>query len=241
MTIYGDVEQRIRQQFLLLHRAWDDAHWMRKEDPTDELRRYLHVLGGISATWQGILKSDQYYKVSPNMVLDSGLTKSVSWSICNIMVNTHPKYQMPESLAGELQELAIELLELHVLSDFSPDKTYMQSLESLIHVLNMRSVNGWKVAERAVEHYATLVDHEVMGDEFQSLVDLIGPSVAYTEYTGTEDFDSIPQFWANDLFRDYRTDGHEHLSCELCWGPNSPEVIAIAEIEELEKRKKKKP
>jgi hypothetical protein len=35
------------------------------------------------------------------------------------------------------------------------------------------------------------------------------------------------------------TDGHEHLSCELCWGPNSPEVIAIAEIEELEKRKKK--
>jgi hypothetical protein len=173
------------------------------------------------------------------MVLDSGLTKSVSWSICNIMVNAHPKYQMPESLAGELQELAIDLLELHVLSDFSPDKTYMQSLESLIHVLNMRSVNGWKVAERAVEHYATLVDHEVMGDEFQSLVDLIGPSVAYTEYTGTEDFDSIPQFWANDLFRDYRTDGHEHLSCELCWGPNSPETIASLEIEELEKRKKK--
>ena len=100
MTIYGDVEQRIRQQFLLLHRAWDDAHWMRKKDPTDELRRYLHVLAGISATWQGILKSDQYYKVSPNMVLDSGLTTSVSWSICNIMVNTHPKYQMPESLAG---------------------------------------------------------------------------------------------------------------------------------------------
>jgi hypothetical protein len=59
MTIYGDVDQRIRQQFLLLHRAWDDAHWMRKGDPTDELRKYLHVLGGISATWQGILKSNQ--------------------------------------------------------------------------------------------------------------------------------------------------------------------------------------
>ena len=102
----------------------------------------------------------------------------------------------------------------------------------------MRSVNGWKVAERAVDHYATLVDHEVMGDEFQSLVDLIGPSVAYTEYTGTEDFASIPQYWANDLFRDYKTDGHEHLSCELCWGPNSPETIASLEIEELEKRKK---
>jgi hypothetical protein len=87
------------------------------------------------------------------MVLDSGLTNSVSWSICNIMVTTHPKYQMPESLAGELQELAIGILELHVLSDFSPDKTFMQSLESLIHVLNMRTVNGWKIAERAVAKY----------------------------------------------------------------------------------------
>jgi hypothetical protein len=157
------------------------------------------------------------------------------------MVNTHPKYQMPESLAGELQELAIGILELHVLSDFSPDKTFMQSLESLIHVLNMRTVNGWEVAERAVEHYSTLVDHEVVGEEFQSLVDLIGPSVAYVEYIGTEDFDSVPQYWANDLYRDYRTDGLEHLGCELCWGPNSPETIAISEIEELEKRKKKKP
>ena len=64
--------------------------------------------------------------------------------------------------------------------------------------------------------------------------------MAYAEYTGTEDFDSIPQYWANDLFRDYKTDGLEHNGCELCWGPNSPEAIASLEIEELEKRKKKK-
>ena len=111
MTIYGDVDERIRQQFLLLHQAWNDAHFLRKEDPTDNLRKYLHILGGISATWQGILKSDQYYKVSPNMVLDSGLTRWVSWDICNTLVNVHPKYQIPESLAGEIQELAIDLLE----------------------------------------------------------------------------------------------------------------------------------
>jgi hypothetical protein len=239
MTIYGDVDEKIRQQFLLLHLAWDDASWLRKEDPTDKLRKFLHVLGGISATWQGILKSDQYYKVSPNMVLDSHLTTSVSWDICNIMVNTHPKYQMPESLAGELQELAIEILELHVLSDVSPDKTYMQSLESLIHVLNMKTGSGWKVADRAVKQYASLVNDEIFGEEFQSLVDLIGHSVDYAEYTFSEDFDSTPQYWANDLYRDYKTDGLWHYGCELCYGPNSPEAAAISEVMELEKRKKK--
>jgi hypothetical protein len=239
MTNYDDVDEKIRQQFLLLHLAWEDAHWLRKKDPTDELRKYLHVLGGISATWQGILKSDQYYKVSPNMVLDSGLTRWVSWDICNILVNTHPKYQIPESLGGEIQELAIEILELHVLSDVSPDKIYMQSLESLIHVLNMKSDSGWKVADRAVKQYASLVNDEVFGAEFQSLVDLIGPSVDYAEYTFSEQFDSIPQYWANDLYRDYQTDGLWHYGCGLCYGPNSPEVVAILEIEELEKREQK--
>ncbi len=48
-------------------------------------------------------------------VIDSGLTTWVCWDICNITVNTHPKYQLPESLAGEIQELAIAILEIEEL------------------------------------------------------------------------------------------------------------------------------
>ncbi len=234
-----DYDEEIRQRFAMLHLAWDEAHWQRKKDPTVELRKYLHILGGISATWQGILNSKHYHRISPRFELDTRLTTSLCKCICDILINTHPKYRIPESLASEIQELAIELLELHVLADASPSKFIIQSFENVIHILNMKSVGGWEVAQRAVENYSKMVDHEVLGDEFQSLVDLIGPSVAYAEYTQSEDFDSVPEYWANDLYRDQVIDVFDHMSCELCWSPGSPEVIANEEIRAQKERKKK--
>jgi hypothetical protein len=43
------------------------------------------------------------------------------------------------------------------------------------------------VATSALEHYVTLLDHEVLDKEFQKLVDLIGPSLNYADYTGSDE------------------------------------------------------
>jgi hypothetical protein len=239
MTIYGDVDEELRQRFAMLHLAWDEAYRQRQKDPTVELRKYLHILGGVNAIWRGVMESKHYYAVNPQFRLDGDLTTGICRCICDILINTHPKYKISESLSGELQEVAIELIEMHILYDTERDKFVEKSLENVIHILNLKSVSGWQVADRAVTHYSTLLDHPVFDKEFQDLVDLIGPSVAYAEYTFSEDFDSTPQYWANDLYRDYQTDGLWHYGCGLCYGPNSPEAAAISEIMELEKRKKK--
>ena len=45
MTIYGDVDEEIRQRFAMLHLAWDEAYRKRMSNPTTEIRSYLHILG----------------------------------------------------------------------------------------------------------------------------------------------------------------------------------------------------
>ena len=45
MTIYGDVDEEIRQRFAMLHLAWDEAYQKRVRNPTTEIRSYLHILG----------------------------------------------------------------------------------------------------------------------------------------------------------------------------------------------------
>jgi hypothetical protein len=52
--------------------------------------------------------------------------------------------------------------------------------------------------------------------------------------------ESIPDYWANDLYRDQLIDQFEHMGCQMCWGPNSPEVIAQEELRERAARKKAK-
>jgi hypothetical protein len=47
-----------------------------------------------------------------------------------------------------------------------------------------------------------------------------------------------PDNWANDLYRDQLIDQFEHMSCQMCWGPDSPEVIANEELRERAERKK---
>jgi len=239
MTIYGDIDEELRQRFAMLHLAWDDAYWERKKDPTVEIRKYLHILGGVSAIWRGVMDSKQYRGVSPQMHLDGDLTTGICRCICDIMINTHPKYRIPESLAGELQEVAMEILEIHVLYDAQRSKFFTQSLENVIHLLNLKSISGWEVADRAVKHYESLLDHAVLDREFQDLIDIIGPSVAYAEYTSNDEFDSIPEYWANDLYRDQLIDQFEHMGCSMCWGPDSPEVISQTELRARTERKKK--
>jgi hypothetical protein len=234
------IEEELRQRFAMLHLAWDEAYWQRRKDPSLELRRYLHILGGITAIWRGVMESRHYHAVNPQFRLDGDLTTGICRCICDILINTHPKYKILESLAEELQEVAVELLELHVLYDTERSKFVTQSLENVIHVLNLKSTSGWQVADRAVTHYSTLLDHAIFDKEFQDLIDLIGPSLAYAEYTGSEDFDSIPDYWANDLYRDELSDQFEHMRCGMCWGPNSPEVVANEELRARADRKKQK-
>ena len=77
------------------------------------------------------------------------------------------------------------------------------------------------------------------GSVFQDLINIIGPSVAYSEYVlnESEEFEGVPQYWANDLYRGIEIDHFEHMGCDLCWGSNSPETIAVKEIREEEARK----
>ena len=240
MTIYGDIDEELRQRFAMLHLAWDQAYGKRRTSPTAEIRSYLHILGGVNAIWKGVMESKHYQGVSPRFQLDGELTTGLCRCICDILINTHPKYQIPESLAEELQEVAIELLQTHILYDTEPDDFVQKSFENLTHILTMKSVSGYKVADAAVNHYATLLDHPVYDREFQTLIDLIGPSIAYSDYTGSDDFDGIPQYWANDLYRDQLIDQFEHMGCEMCWGPDSPETIANKELRERAERKKGK-
>jgi len=240
MTIYGDVDEELRQRFAMLHLAWDEAYGKRRTSPTAEIRSYLHILGGVNAIWKGVMESKHYHGVSPRFQLDGGLTTGLCRCICDILINTHPKYQIPESLAEELQEVAMELLQTHILYDTEPDDFVQKSFENLTHILTMKSVSGYKVADAAVNHYATLLDHPVYDREFQTLIDLIGPSLAYSDYSGSDDFDGIPQYWANDLYRDQLIDQFEHMGCQMCWGPDSPETIANKELRERAERKKDK-
>jgi hypothetical protein len=239
MTIYGDVDEELRQRFAMLHLAWDEAYWQRRRDPSIELRKYLHILGGVTAIWRGVEESKHYHAVSPQFSLDGDLTTGISRCICDILINTHSKYRIPESLAGELQEVALELLEIHVLYDADRSKLVMQSLENVIHILNLKSGVACAIAEKAEQYYATLLDHAVFDSEFQELINIIGPSVAYANYTESDDFDSIPQYWANDLYPKGIIDQFEHMDCMMCWGPGSPETIAQEEIRERAERVKK--
>lgn len=100
----------------------DGAFWTRKKDPTVEPRSYLHILGGITALWKGVMESKQYHGVNPQFRLDGDLTTGICRCICNILINTHPKYNLPESLAGELQEVVIELLQMHIPYDAESDE-----------------------------------------------------------------------------------------------------------------------
>jgi hypothetical protein len=240
MTIYGDIDEELRQRFAMLHLAWDEAYGKRRTSPTAEIRSYLHILGGVNAIWKGVMESKHYHGVSPQFQLDGDLTTGLCRCICDILINTHPKYQIPESLAEELQEIAIELLQMHILYRPDSDEYIEKSLENLIHILVMKSTSGYKVADAAVNHYATLLDHPVYDREFQTLIDLIGPSIAYSDYSGSDDFDGIPQYWANDLYRDQLIDQFEHMGCEMCWGPDSPETIANKELRKRAERKKDK-
>lgn len=232
-----DYEEEIRQRFAMLHLAWDEAYGDRKRNPTTELRKYLHILGGVNAIWRGFGKSKYYHRLSPIYQLDSGLTVGICRCICDILINTHRDYRIPESLAGEMTEVAIELLERHICADAYPDQTIIKSLENVIHVLAVKTIEGQRTAERYYEIYKPMVD-DLDGSIFQDLIDIIGPILAYIEYISDEDYDAMPDYWANDLYRGKQISDFEHMSCDLCWGPNSPEVVAMREIKEREARKK---
>jgi hypothetical protein len=237
MTKEIDYDEEIRQRFAMLHMAWDAAYGSRKRNPTYELRKYLHILAGVNAIWDGISRSKHYYRVSPIYQLDSGLTVGICRCICDILINTHPDYRIPESLAGEMTEVVIELLERHICADAYPDQTIIKSFENVIHVLALKTVAGEEVAKENYERYKLGVD-DLDGSVFQDLVDILGPTLAYVEYVSDEDYDAMPDYWGNDLYRGKRISDFEHMSCDLCWGPNSPEVIANREIKEREERKK---
>ncbi len=239
MTIYGDVDEELRQRFAMLHLAWDEAYRTREKDPTVELRKYLHILGGVNAIWQGVMQSKHYHAVNPQFRLDGDLTTGICRCICDILINTHADYEIPEGLAGELQEVALELLEMHVLYDAERSEFVTKSLENVIHILNLKSESGWEAANKAVKHYSTLLDNDVFADDVQVLIDLVGPSLSYAQHIADEKYVHEIEYWANDLYRDANIDVFEHMSCQMCWGPNSPEVIANEELRKRAERKKK--
>jgi len=238
MTIYGDVDEELRQRFAMLHLAWDEAYRTREKDPTVELRKYLHILGGVNAIWNGVMESKHYHAVNPQFRLDGDLTTGICRCICDILINTHPDYELPEGLAGELQQVALELLEMHVLYDSERSEFVTKSLENVIHILNLKSESGWEAADKAVKHYATLLDHDVFAEDVQALIDLVGPSLSYAQHIADEKYVQEIEYWANDLYRDANIDVFEHMGCSMCWGPDSPEVIAQAELRERAERKK---
>ncbi len=238
MSIYGDTDEELRQRFAMLHLAWDEAYRQREKNPTVELRKYLHILGGVNAIWRGVMESKQYQGVNPQFRLDGDLTTGICRCICDILINTHPDYQIPEGLAGELQEVALELLEMHVLYDSERSEYVTKSFENVIHVLNLESERAWEAANRAVNHYATLLDHDVLGEDVQTLINLVGPSLSYAQHIADEKYVQEIDYWANDLYRDQNIDVFEHMGCSMCWGPDAPEVIAQAELRERAKRKK---
>jgi hypothetical protein len=239
MTIYGDVDEELRQRFAMLHLAWDEAYRTREKDPTIELRKYLHILGGVNAIWQGVMQSKHYHAVNPQFRLDGDLTTGICRCICDILINTHPNYDIPEGLAGELQEVILELLEMHVRFDSERSEFVTKSLENVIHILNLKSNSGWEAANKAVNHYATLLDHDVFADDVQALIDLVGPSLSYAQHIADEKYVQEIEYWANDLYRDGSIDVFEHMGCQMCWGPNSPEVIVNEELRKRAERKKK--
>jgi hypothetical protein len=240
MTANIDYEEEIRQRFAMLHLAWDRAYGRRKHDPNLELREYLHILAGINAIWNGIGESKHYRYLSPNYQLDSGLSIGICRCICDILINTHPKHSIPESLAAELMEVTIDLLERYVCADVNQDQIVIKSFENVIHVLCLKSGQAYEVADKSVNYYSKMID-DYDGSVFQDLINIIGPSVAYSEYVlnESEEFEGVPQYWANDLYRGIEIDNFEHMSCDLCWGSNSPETLAVKEIREEEARKAK--
>ena len=238
LTKPEDIEEEITQRFAMLHLAWNDAYWTRKANPDRELRKYLHILAGINATWAGIMESKQYARMNPRFELDFDLTSGICRCICDILINTHPNHEMSEALAAELMEVTLELFELHIRADTDRDPDLVKSFENVVHILNMKSDAAWEVADAAVKSYAQLVDHVEFGDDYQSLVNEVGPSVAYVQDL-RDDLVGPPQWWANNLYPEGSIDQFEHMNCKMCNGPGAPEILAQEEIVARKERLKK--
>ena len=129
---------------------------------------------------------------------------------------------------------------MHILYDSERSEFVTKSLENVIHLLNLQSYSGWEAANKALKHYMKFLDHEVLAEDVQALIDLVGPSLSYAQHIADEKYVHEIEYWANDLYRDGNIDVCEHMGCSMCWGPDSPEVIANQELRERAKRKKQR-
>jgi hypothetical protein len=249
VTNYDQTHEQLRQRFAMLHLAWNNN--INAQTSTSvisnagKLRRDMYILAGALETWRGILNSKQYHFVKPMMFLDGGLAIGIARDVCRVLILHDKTHVIEDSIATELMRISVELLEMHVLEGVDRDFDFESSMENLIHILCRRSNAAWQIASDCVDRFYSQLSNskeweEHLGDvgypyfinEYQSLIDLVGPTVYYTEglRIGTIEPQGEDPDWANSFFLENAIDDWDHMSCKLCWSNDSPEVVANAEL-----------
>lgn len=192
------LQEQMRQHFSLLDSAWLSAYETPSRYPEAKLRLHFQTLCGINAAWMAVMKDKKFMEFGVEFKLDSGLTSRVCLDICNLLIETNPDFKAPEALASELMQVALEMLEIHIIADEARDPIVIKSLENVIHILNLNYNEAWHVANRASEKFAKSAEDGEFQEEFQEMVNIVGPSLAYATDVFQEDFTEEVQYWAND-------------------------------------------
>jgi len=199
VNVSRDIDGELKSYFEIFYFARDKFCLTNKVDHESEIRGCLNILGGVHATWQGLMDHEEYRYVTPQFSLIDDLIFITCFSLAQPLVDSKIG-EIPDSLISEVTHVSLELLELMFTADSNPSDDIARYLENVLHISVMNCGPAWDIANTALNRYATLINDDMVGDNYQTLVNWIGPMVAFAEEANSEHFEGTRVLWANDIF-----------------------------------------
>lgn len=205
MDIARDIDEEIASHFEIYFEARNQVFFTQKTNREAQIRGYFHVLAGIHATWQGLMGQPEYRDVTPRFSLIDDLLFIVCFSLAQPLVDSKIG-EIPDSLICEATQVSLDLLELMFTADPNPSDDAAKYLENVLHVSVMNCGPAWDIVNARCSKYAALVEDDLVGDDFQVLVNWLGPMLAYAEEANSELFEGTRVLWANGIFFEEHVD-----------------------------------
>ena len=210
MDIARNIDEEIASHFEIYFEARNQVFFTQKMDREAQIRGYFHVLAGIHATWQGLMCQPEYREVTPRFSSIDDLLFIVCFSIAQPLVDSKIG-EIPDSLICEATQVSLDLLELMFTADPNPSDDIAKYLENILHVSVMNCGPAWDIVNARCNKCAALVEDDLVGDDFQILVNWLGPMLAYAEEANSEHFEGARVLWANNIFFKDNDDFYENL------------------------------
>ena len=208
MDTARDIDEELTSHFQIYFEARDKFCLTQKVNREAEIRGCLHILGGIHATWQGLMRQPEYRDITPQFSLIDDLLFIVCFSLAQPLVDCKIG-EIPDSLICEATQVSLDLLEMLFTMDPNPTDEIAKYLENVIHVSVMNCGPAWDIVNSRCNSYIKLIDDDLVGDYFQVLINWLGPMLAYAEEANSEHFDGTRVLWANSIFFQEQDDNSE--------------------------------